>query len=92
MLKFDIGKLVCTSIIFDWAMDDLNNNDALMACIARHHKGDWGDVPAEDKVTNDEALLLGNRLVSKYTLGCGDIYIITEWDRSITTVMLCEEY
>lgn len=61
--------------------------------LARHVRGDWGDVCPEDWRTNDEALLDGTRLFSVYTLVTGEkVWVITEWDRSATTLLLPEEY
>lgn len=60
----------------------------------RHHCGDWGDeLCAEDKAANEQALKDGSRLLSCYRTPAGDrLYIITEWDRSTTTIMLPSEY
>ena len=60
----------------------------------RHHCGDWGDeLCAEDKAANEQALKDGSRLLSCYRTPAGDrLYIITEWDRSMTTIMLPSEY
>jgi hypothetical protein len=59
----------------------------------RHARGDWGDLSSEDKLANKRALEEGTRLLSAYHLKTGQkIWIITEWDRSATTVLLPEEY
>ena len=62
--------------------------------LTRHIKGDWGDVHPEDKGQNEEALLEGLRLMSVYRLPrTGEtIWIITECDRSVTTLLLPEDY
>ena len=62
--------------------------------LRRHHCGDWGDeLCAEDKAANEQALKDGSRLLSCYRTPAGDrLYIITEWDRSVTTIMLPSEY
>jgi hypothetical protein len=61
--------------------------------LTRHASGDWGDVDAEDKAANDRAVLEGARLLSAYHLTDGTrIWIITEADRSVTTVLLPDEY
>jgi hypothetical protein len=66
-----------------------------------HMAGDWGCVCAEDKASNDEAVRLGNRIVSAYPIdpdkpckGYGDncVWVITECDRSVTTFLLPDEY
>ena len=64
----------------------------------RHVKGDWGDVDDEDKQTNDQALKQGTRLLSAYNderfpkNGIATIWIITEADRSATTILFRDEY
>lgn len=61
--------------------------------LARHITGDWGDLPEEDVKENDFALQRGLRVFSAYKLDTGStIYVITEWDRSVTTLLLPEEY
>ena len=66
---------------------------AALAYIARHQCGDWGDVDAEDARANDQALVNGTRLFSVYTLPTGvRVWVITEWDRSATTLLLPDEY
>jgi hypothetical protein len=56
--------------------------------------GDWGDVDTEEKAANDRAVKEGGRLVSCYHLPRTGkaIWIITDADRSVTTVLLPEEY
>jgi hypothetical protein len=59
----------------------------------RHARGDWGDVDAHDKRANDAAVKQGTRIVSAYVLDDGTrVWIITEADRSSTTILLPEEY
>ena len=59
----------------------------------RHQRGDWGEICADDWKLNDEALVDGDRLLSAYKTNKGDrIWIITEADRSVTTVLLPSEY
>ena len=69
-------------------------NVDLTRYLRRHHCGDWGDeLCAEDKAANEQALKDGSRLLSCYRTPAGDrLYIITEWDRSVTTIMLPSEY
>ena len=61
--------------------------------LRRHHCGDWGEeLCAEDKQANEDALVHGTRLLSCYrTAGGARLYIITEWDRSMSTLLLPEE-
>jgi hypothetical protein len=61
--------------------------------LARHVSGDWGDVGPEDRRLNNEALRGGTRLLSAYATANGvKLWIITEADRSQTTILLPEEY
>ena len=61
--------------------------------LARHHRGDWGDdLCEEDRELNDAAIYDGSRLISAYTVGEGKVWVITEADRSSTTLLLPSEY
>jgi hypothetical protein len=60
--------------------------------IARHVAGDWGDLCAFDRRQNEIALKNGYRVFSSYDMPAGRVWIITEADRSITTILLPEEY
>jgi hypothetical protein len=60
--------------------------------IARHAAGDWGDLCAFDRRQNEIALRNGYRVFSSYEMITGRVWIITEADRSITTILLPEEY
>ena len=64
----------------------------IAASMSRHKRGDWGDVDEEDKEMNNKALEDGDRLLSSYKCGDTVFWIITEADRSATTVLLPEEY
>lgn len=76
-----------------WGVNALVEQGLLVTLyIERHTSGDWGDVCAEDKKLNDDALASGYRLVSAYNTTLGRILVITEADRSSTMVMLPEEY
>jgi hypothetical protein len=61
--------------------------------LMRHMMGDWGDVCEADKAENEFSLREGYRLLSAYTLPTGvKLWVITEADRSSTTILLPEEY
>ena len=61
--------------------------------LARHQRGDWGDLEEEDKLQNVESVREGNQLLSAYEIQPGiRVWIITEWDRSVTTILLPEDY
>jgi hypothetical protein len=87
-IRFDLGQLVATPA----ALETLTFDD-IMAALARHHRGDWGDVGREDHAENERSLQEGFRLFSVYHGTNGTkFYIITEHDRSITTVLLPSDY
>lgn len=88
MSKFSLGQTVITA----GAYEKLNHYEVLSALI-RHSTGDWGDVCEEDKLSNDQAVEEGLRILSSYRTKDGTkFWIITEWDRSVTTVLLPSEY
>lgn len=86
--KFSLGRQVMTANARR-QLDPLS----VMASIARHQRGDWGDCCSEDQKTNNQALNKGGRLFSVYHDTNGTkFWIITEADRSVTTVLLPEDY
>ncbi len=62
------------------------------ALLSRHHCGDWGEMDNEDKQANDDALTYGDRIFSAYRFDTVKFWVITEADRSATTILLPEEY
>jgi hypothetical protein len=60
--------------------------------LGRHATGDWGDLCAFDRRQNEIALREGLRILSSYETTAGRVWIITEADRSVTTILLPEEY
>jgi hypothetical protein len=60
--------------------------------LARHATGDWGDLCAFDRRQNEIALREGLRVLSSYDFPAGRVWIITEADRSVTTILLPEDY
>jgi hypothetical protein len=61
--------------------------------LLRHKRGDWGELDPEDIQENERALRQGSRLLSAYSTRLQDrLWVITEWDRSATTLLLPEEY
>jgi len=89
-IKFSPGSIVATP----GALAALEaSGDDPMAYLVRHIAGDWGDVDEHDRRENELSLIHGLRLLSAYTLSSGTkIWVITEADRSATTVLLPEEY
>lgn len=88
-MKFELGKIVITTNA-DQVLDRLSIDNALWN---RYVKCDWGNLSQEDKQTNANALKNGGRLLGSYTDNNGTkFWIITESDRSCTTILLPEDY
>jgi hypothetical protein len=88
--KFPLGRLAATPGALQ-AMQDSGQTPA--AFLRRHAAGDWGEVGEENGRLNDEALRGGTRILSAYrTLKGEKVWIITEADRSVTTILLPREY
>lgn len=61
--------------------------------LVRHVTGDWGELEEEDKEENERSVEQGFRILSAYKLETGvKVWVITEWDRSVTTLLLPSEY
>jgi hypothetical protein len=86
--KFQLGQIVATPN----ALNHLTQDD-IRSGIIRHQSGDWGDLDADDRKENDLALERGTRLLSAYQASNGvKFWIITEADKSSTTVLMPEDY
>lgn len=66
--------------------------DTLLACLLRHSRGDWGNLDEHDDRANTEGTHTGDRLLSSYELPEGTLWIVTEADRSVTTMLLPSDY
>lgn len=89
---FELGRVVATPGALD-AMDEIDAWEATVhVLLTRHVTGDWGDVDEHDQGVNRQAVESGQRILSQYTFGERRIWIITEADRSATTILLPEEY
>ena len=85
-----LGQVVATPGFLTLAKE--HNIDAL-AIISRHLSHDWGDLDSEDKRLNDHAVKSGGRVLSAYKVTPDQkVWVITEADRSVTTLLLPEEY
>ena len=86
--KFALGQLLATPN----AINSIPTNE-IMAALSRHVRGDWGDLDPHDLKVNESALAHGGRLFSEYfTQEKVKFWIITEHDRSVTTVLMPEDY
>lgn len=99
MEYIQLGRVLATRGIDQ----EMNETEGFMEfcnrCLTRHYYMDWGDLPEEDKRHNNMALKTGERLLSAYSIpkdlciGYADkIWIITEADRSATTILFPHEY
>lgn len=85
--RFPLGQIVATR----GAHDALEPQE-LAEAIQRHARGDWGGVPPEDAEENELSLAEGYRVMSSYTFRDVTCWVVTESDRSVTTVLLPDEY
>ncbi len=87
---FALGQVLVTP----GALELLETNQlTALPFVLRHVSGDWGDICAEDRQSNADALQYGYRLMSVYVISNSErLWIITEADRSSTTLLLPEEY
>lgn len=88
---FELGQIVATPGAIDLLdRSGVNANELL----SRHNGGDWGDICDEDAAANSQAVEHGDRIFAVYKLGPKKepLWIITEHDRSVTTLLLPEEY
>lgn len=87
-VSFPLGRLMATPN----ALAQLSQKD-ISTALLRHSSGDWGDVDDDDRRANERSLRDGSRLWSVYHSESGTkFWIITEADRSATTVLLPEDY
>ena len=88
--KFPLGQIVATPGALA-ALEKFSEDPDTF--LTRHACGDWGDLSEEDRKENEFSLAHGLRLLSTYTLKNGDkLWIISEADRSSTTLLLPNEY
>jgi hypothetical protein len=92
-LLFPLGQIVATPGALEALRDQQCPHETTLNLIVRHATGDWGNVDVEDREANDRSVEDGTRILSSYDLdGGGRVWIITEADRSATTILLPEEY
>ena len=88
--QFPLGRLMATPAALQRLAEQTEHNS--QSLLLRHWRGDWGEVCAEDAGLNDQALVDGGRLLSVYHLSSGTVWIITEADRSCTTLLNPGDY
>lgn len=86
---FPLGQVVATRAVLTHLEKHGINAQTYLD---RHMRGDWGEVPSEDAVENAFSVQNGFRVLSSYTVADAKIWIITEADRSVTTLLFPAEY
>lgn len=87
MAFLHLGRIVATANVAGRF-----NHDQLFPLLCRHVSGDWGDVDPGDWRLNDDAVQNGDRVMSVYEIDNQTLWIITEADRSVTTILFPSEY
>ncbi len=91
--SFALGRLLMTRGVNDRIAESTDFAKFVIISLARHRKGDWGNLGNEDMNENELSLKAGYRLLSAYEAeGLPKIWIITEADRSATTILFPDEY
>ena len=92
-MLFKTGQLMMTPGILEKSESDNDFAKFVALSLGRYLRADWGEMCAQDRSENDRALKFNDgRLFAAYLSGEMKIWIITEADRSVTTVLLPEEY
>lgn len=87
--RFELGRVMMTPGA-QWAM--LENSVSPPDYLVRHARGDWGEVDEHDRAENERSIKDGLRILSAYLLPDGrKLWVITEADRSATTILLPED-
>lgn len=84
-----LGRLVATPGALELLRE---TGEEPLNLLARHRSGDWGELDAQDRQENELSVRHGFRVLSSYPVGKQKVWIITEADRSVTAILLPEEY
>jgi hypothetical protein len=91
-MKFLLGMMVCTRYVNDCIAENALFAEFVLDSLKRHANCDWGEISESDKVENDFSLDKHLRLFSVYKKDKFVIWVITEADRSVTTILFPSEY
>jgi len=95
-MKFELGRLVTTKNVADQMSSNKEFAEFVNVSLKRYLNCDWGEMDTDDKAMNDEAVNSGDLTIhGSYSNECHSdwkIWIITEWDRSVTTILFPSEY
>lgn len=91
-MKFKMGKIVVTKGVNNKIAEDEAFSKFILNSLARHANCDWGELNKIDWQENELSLKEGFRVLSAYTYKKDKVWIVTEADRSVTTVLFPDEY
>lgn len=103
-LRFPVGRMTATKTIVEDMTQNATFKDFIEKCLERHVTGDWGDLDEESKISNEKATEANDpgKILSSYDIPeylmvpymrpDNKIWIITEWDRTIATILYPSEY
>ena len=90
---FELGQVVATAAVNSRMLEDDDFRREVRESLDRYCNMDWGKIGEDDAQMNNESVVNGdNRIMAAYKTEAGDIWIITEWDRSATTVLFPSDY
>ena len=94
MSNFKLGRLVATLGVSVKMESDTDFKKFVLESVEKYTSCDWGNTCYEDKRANDDAVKNGERILAVYIYPKSDekIWIITEWNRSVTTILFPNEY
>ncbi len=93
MTSFKRGITVITQGIAVAMKENRNFKKEIVKSFKKYTKGNWGDTCEEDSQMNDAAVKNSdNKILALYKTSKGDVFIITEWDRSATTILFADEF
>lgn len=87
MKKFELGQIVTTANVDARMKSDEEFKRFVESSLSRFREGDWGILCEEDKATADNAITNNQMIMGAYSSNNEEIWIITEWNRSVTTIL-----
>ncbi len=91
MTKFELGRIVVTTAVDNKMKSDAGFDKFVKISLGRFKRGDWGVLCDEDKANSDKAVANSQMIMGAYARNGVEIWIITEWDRSVTTILFPHE-
>ena len=98
-IRFELGEIVVTSEVARFMNENWKFSKFVLGCLKKYISCEWGDMDEDDREANDNAVDEDERILACYPIPDDipidwedRIYIITEWDRSYTTILFSSEY